>query len=180
MLSGKSSFLTFSLSPFCVSGNVFANCLSFSRDFSRWNGAINFYRSATYNQHLEVMRPKGTWNIRVRTLHIFGTGDTFISVEPAQDSAEWAADYRLELVEGASHWQQTLCSLNDLLHSKPPPRRLTVHHLNKVPLHTAAKTVVRGRVTWAVRLAQFLMSYGLKCQWKHSAIIKYCISITFM
>ena len=46
------------------------------------------------------------WNIKVRTLHIFGTGDTFISVEPAKDSAEWAADYRLELVEGASHFVQ--------------------------------------------------------------------------
>ena len=41
-----------------------------------------------------------------RTLHIFGAGDTAISVAPAQSSAAWVEDYSLHLLEGVSHWVQ--------------------------------------------------------------------------
>ena len=53
-----------------------------------------------------MYRPCESWMIRVRTLHIFGTADTAISVGPAKDSAAWAGDYTLELLEGISHWVQ--------------------------------------------------------------------------
>ena len=45
-----------------------------------------------------MYRPSESWMIRVRTLHIFGTADTAISVGPAKDSAAWAGDYTLELL----------------------------------------------------------------------------------
>ena len=78
------------------------------RDFKTWNRTINYYRCTTYNATAELMGGK-TFNgqkIKVRTLQIFGTGDTAISVGPARDSARWVEDYTLELLDGVSHWVQ--------------------------------------------------------------------------
>ena len=49
---------------------------------------------------------KDKFNIKVRTLQIFGTADTALSVAAAKDSAAWVEDHRLELLEGVSHWVQ--------------------------------------------------------------------------
>merc|ERR1711992_52253 len=56
------------------------------RDYKTWNRTINYYRCTTYRNTIELMRPAGgRWNISVRTLHIFGSADTSISVQPAKE-----------------------------------------------------------------------------------------------
>ena len=78
------------------------------RDFTTWNRTINYYRCTTKNisQSKFGSYEDDKWNIKVRTLQIFGTGDTAISVEPAKESARWVPDYTLELLDGVSHWVQ--------------------------------------------------------------------------
>ena len=78
------------------------------RDFTTWNRTINYYRCTTYNATSEALNGKllSGQKIKVRTLQIFGTGDTAISVGPAKDTAKWVEDYRLELLDGVSHWVQ--------------------------------------------------------------------------
>jgi len=81
------------------------------KDFKTWNRSINYYRCTTYNRTNEFLGWRGgsdqsRWKIKVRTLHIFGTADTAISVEPAKASAKWVEDYQLELLDGVSHWVQ--------------------------------------------------------------------------
>ena len=75
------------------------------RDFKTWNRTINYYRCTTYNATLEIMK-KIDKKIKVRSLEIFGTGDTAISVDTARDTARWVEDYTLEELEGVSHWVQ--------------------------------------------------------------------------
>ena len=78
------------------------------RDFTAWNRTINYYRCTTTNKSLGYFSSSedDKWNIKVRTLQIFGTGDTAISVQPAKDSAKYVSDYTLELLDGVSHWVQ--------------------------------------------------------------------------
>ena len=78
------------------------------RDFTTWNRTINYYRCTTYNATTNLFKG-GIINeqkIKVRTLQIFGSGDTAISVKPARDSAKWVEDYTMEILEGVSHWVQ--------------------------------------------------------------------------
>ena len=78
------------------------------RDFKTWKSTINYYRCTTYNATTNLFKG-GIINeqkIKVRTLQIFGSGDTAISVKPARDSAKWVEDYTMEILEGVSHWVQ--------------------------------------------------------------------------
>jgi len=77
------------------------------RDYKTWNRTINIYRCTTMKMWSEFFKQnKDKFKIKVRTLHIFGTADTALSVAAAKDSAAWVDDYRLELLEGVSHWVQ--------------------------------------------------------------------------
>jgi len=77
------------------------------RDFKTWNRTINYYRCTTKEINNEFMKNnKDKFHIKVRTLQIFGTADTALSVAAAKDSAAWVEDHRLELLEGVSHWVQ--------------------------------------------------------------------------
>ena len=78
------------------------------RDFQSWNRTINYYRCTTYNASQELMTGRiiNEQKIKVRTLQIFGSGDTAISVSPARDSARWVENYTMEVLEGVSHWVQ--------------------------------------------------------------------------
>jgi len=75
------------------------------KDFKTWNRTINYYRGTTFKEGIDWME-KGDWTIKVRTLQIFGTGDTAISVTPAKNSSKYVPDYTLELLDGVSHWVQ--------------------------------------------------------------------------
>ena len=45
-------------------------------------------------------------HIRVRTLQIFGTGDKYLTLRAAEDSAKYVQDHQLQLMDGVSHWVQ--------------------------------------------------------------------------
>jgi len=77
------------------------------RDFQTWNRSINYYRSFVRNED-KIMTDYGAKlrDIKVPTLAIFGTADTALSVSAARDSAKYVRDYKLELLEGISHWVQ--------------------------------------------------------------------------
>ena len=89
------------------------------RDFKTWKSTINYYRCTTYNASQELMQGRiiKDQKIKVRTLQIFGSGDTAISVSPARDSAQWVEDYTLHILEGVSHWvqEQEPASVNSLI-----------------------------------------------------------------
>ena len=77
------------------------------RNYETWNRTINYYRCLTYNKSSVILDESDQrWKIKVRTLHIFGTADLAIEVEPAKESAKWVDDYTLTLLEGVSHWVQ--------------------------------------------------------------------------
>eukprot|EP00090_Calanus_glacialis_P006426 TRINITY_DN15009_c0_g1_i1.p1 TRINITY_DN15009_c0_g1~~TRINITY_DN15009_c0_g1_i1.p1 ORF type:complete len:340 (-),score=66.59 TRINITY_DN15009_c0_g1_i1:155-1174(-) len=77
------------------------------RDYKTWNSTINIYRCTTMKMWGDFFKAnKDKFKIKVRTLHIFGTADTALSVAAAKDSAAFVEDYRLELLEGVSHWVQ--------------------------------------------------------------------------
>ena len=88
------------------------------RDYETWNRTINYYRCLTYCKSSVILDESDKrWKIKVRTLHIFGTADMAIEVEPAKETAEWVDDYTLELLEGVSHWvqEQEPAKVNDLI-----------------------------------------------------------------
>jgi len=74
------------------------------RDFKTWNRAINFYRGALspQNTSFNTLLQK----IKVPCMIVFGTGDKYLSVAAARGSAKFCSDFRLELLEGVSHWVQ--------------------------------------------------------------------------
>jgi len=78
------------------------------RDFTTWNRGINYYRAALTNKGLEFSRGlrERLSSVEVRTLHIFGTGDKYLGVDAAKNSAKYVKNYQLELLEGVSHWVQ--------------------------------------------------------------------------
>jgi len=79
------------------------------RDYTTWNRAINYYRCAASKRSRQwVEKAVGTklQMIQARTLLIFGTSDKYLTVRAAQDSATFVKDFRLELLEGVSHWVQ--------------------------------------------------------------------------
>lgn len=62
-------------------------------------GALSWYRA------LPVSRPAGVGRVRVPTTHVWSTGDTTLDRRGAELTAAWvAAPYRLEVLEGLSHW----------------------------------------------------------------------------
>jgi len=78
------------------------------QDFTSWNRGINYYRAAATNKGMQFtkgVRAKMK-SIEVRTLHIFGTADKYLTVSAAQDSAKYVKNYQLELLDGVSHWVQ--------------------------------------------------------------------------
>lgn len=74
------------------------------RDFKTWNRAINYYRGALSPQNAAFN--KLLKEIKVPCMVIFGTGDKYLSVAAARGSAKYCPDFRLELLEGVSHWVQ--------------------------------------------------------------------------
>jgi len=79
------------------------------RDYATWNRAINYYRCAASKgsrQWVDQGVGKKLQMIQVRTLLIFGTLDKYLTVKSAEDSANFVKDFRLELLEGVSHWVQ--------------------------------------------------------------------------
>jgi len=77
------------------------------RDFKTWNRTINYYRCTTMKIFENFLKEnKEKFKIPVRTLQIFGTADTALSVAAAKDSIDWVEDHKLELLEGVSHWVQ--------------------------------------------------------------------------
>jgi len=78
------------------------------KDFTAWNRGINYYRAVLTNKGMEFsknIRAKLS-SIEVRTLHIFGTADKYLGLEAAQASKKYVKNYRLEMLEGVSHWVQ--------------------------------------------------------------------------
>merc|ERR1712112_598740 len=77
------------------------------KDFTTWNRTINYYRMTTSEEFKTFMsKNKDRFYIDVKTLQIFGTADTALSVAAAKDSAHYLKNGRLELLEGVSHWVQ--------------------------------------------------------------------------
>jgi pimeloyl-ACP methyl ester carboxylesterase len=61
--------------------------------------ALNWYRAIPWS----VGDPVGT--VRVPTLHVWSTGDTFLGRAATEATARHVqAPYRLEILEGVSHW----------------------------------------------------------------------------
>ena len=62
-------------------------------------GALSWYRA------LPVSRPTGIGRVRVPTTHVWSTGDTALARSGAEMTAAWVdAPYRLEVLDGVSHW----------------------------------------------------------------------------
>jgi len=77
------------------------------RDYKTWNRTINYYRCTTTNRNDQFMKDNADkFKINVRTLQIFGTADTALSVAAAKGSSAWVEDHKLELLDGVSHWVQ--------------------------------------------------------------------------
>jgi len=75
------------------------------KDFTSWNRPLNYYRMTTTAKCQDFFEAnKEKYKIGVRTLQIFGTADTALSVGAAQLGMAWLTDARLELLEGVSHW----------------------------------------------------------------------------
>ena len=88
------------------------------RDYKTWNRTINYYRCTTTNRNEQFMKDNvDKFKIKVRTLQIFGTADTALSVAAAKGSSAWVDDHRLELLDGVSHWvqEQAPDKVNDLI-----------------------------------------------------------------
>ena len=93
------------------------------KDFTAWNRPLNYYRMTTTKKFKEFLTiNKDRFKIGVRTLQIFGTADTALSVGAAKLGNAFLrlkyelvediyaktllSDGRLELLEGVSHWVQ--------------------------------------------------------------------------
>jgi pimeloyl-ACP methyl ester carboxylesterase len=69
------------------------------------SAALGWYRALPLSRRDQV----GT--VRVPTLHMWSTGDTFLGRAGIEDSARFVdAPYRLEILEGVSHWIPELAS----------------------------------------------------------------------
>lgn len=67
--------------------------------------AINWYRALPFNKP-GVARAKST----VPTMHIWSDGDKFLRAKGARETARYVdADYRFEVISGASHWLPEEC-----------------------------------------------------------------------
>ena len=63
------------------------------------SAALGWYRALPWSSR----DPVGT--VHVPTLHVWSTGDTFLGRTATEDTARFcAAPYRLEVLEGISHW----------------------------------------------------------------------------
>jgi len=77
------------------------------KDFTTWNRTINYYRMTNTEEFMTfILKNKENFYIDVKTLQIFGTADTALTVAAAKDSAPYLKNGRLELLEGVSHWVQ--------------------------------------------------------------------------
>jgi len=77
------------------------------KDFTAWNRPLNYYRMTTTKKFTDFLKNnKDRFKIGVRTLQIFGTADTALSVGAAKLGNAYLSDGRLELLEGVSHWVQ--------------------------------------------------------------------------
>ena len=101
------------------------------RDYTAWNRPLNYYRMTTtkeFKTFLEANRSK--YHIAVRTLQIFGTADTALSVGAAQEGNKYLSNGRLELLDGVSHWVQVKEAYKPLYSSDwpdPNSQWITVH-----------------------------------------------------
>jgi pimeloyl-ACP methyl ester carboxylesterase len=69
------------------------------------SGALGWYRALPWG----VQEPVGT--VRVPTLHVWSTGDTFLGRAATEASAAHVdAPYRLEVLEGTPHWLPELAA----------------------------------------------------------------------
>merc|ERR1712080_718393 len=74
------------------------------KDDTAWNRPLNYYRMTTTKKMEEFLKTnKDRYKIGVRTLQIFGTADTALSVGAAKLGNAYLSDGRLELLEGVSH-----------------------------------------------------------------------------
>jgi pimeloyl-ACP methyl ester carboxylesterase len=63
------------------------------------SAALGWYRALPWSSR----DPVGT--VHVPTLHVWSTGDTFLGRSATEATADFCrADYRLEVLEGLSHW----------------------------------------------------------------------------
>lgn len=77
------------------------------RDYKTWNRTINYYRCAVKEEEkYNNLYKSQLSDVKPRTLCIFGTADKALSVNAAQQSSKYAKDFKLELIEGVSHWVQ--------------------------------------------------------------------------
>ena len=80
------------------------------RNFRAWTGAINLYRASFTEKTAKFWASdemkRRIRKIEVRTLHIFGTKDDYLTVKAARISEKYVPDYQLRLLEGVSHWVQ--------------------------------------------------------------------------
>lgn len=68
-------------------------------EYGALSGALSWYRA------LPVSRPAGVGRVRVPTTHVWSTGDVTLDRVGAELTGEWVdAPYRLEILEGVSHW----------------------------------------------------------------------------
>ena len=77
------------------------------KDYESWNRPLNYYRmfaTEKFANFMDTNRDK--FKISVRTLQIFGTADTALSVTAAKEGQAYLTNGRLELLEGVSHWVQ--------------------------------------------------------------------------
>ena len=80
------------------------------RNSRAWSGAFNLYRAAFTEKTAKFWASdemkRRIRKIEVRTLHIFGTKDDYLTVKAARISEKYVPDYQLRLLEGVSHWVQ--------------------------------------------------------------------------
>ena len=80
------------------------------RNFRAWTGPINLYRASFTEKTAKFWASdemkRRIRKIDVRTLHIFGTKDDYLTVAAARITEKYVPDYQLRLLEGVSHWVQ--------------------------------------------------------------------------
>jgi len=76
--------------------------------FTAWNRTINYYRAGITEANIKFSASIASKlsNIKVPTLHIFGAGDKYLTLEAAKASSKYVDNYKLEVLEDVSHWVQ--------------------------------------------------------------------------
>ena len=105
LLSGGGTPLRRMLRGGGLSREAAAHYVARMREPGALSAALGWYRAMPLSTRDRV----GT--VRVPTLHVWSTGDAFLGRAGIEDTARFVdAPYRLEIIEGVSHWLQELAA----------------------------------------------------------------------